>query len=338
MNTKFDRDPHLTVATLINRVVCDMLHRNEFAYSHFPELVDLAVVGTGLGLLQSNFGFVSKSGSFWDSTRWEFVPRPFLDTPALAYTSALAAWARDEKDPEWVDDLPGEAKRPMRKSLKFLQKTGDSFFQTQTGAAKLNGSQHDWAQAASGSTSSQIISLRHLKFGKGHETNLKILLEQLRSGNPAVLLHAITAAERMKSGHDEVNEELRVLAVHRDDQIRAKAMIALTRVGAVDEPTVDVAVSMLDSNARFVVFAGMSALASLDSVPEHVMPPVDRGFGRSLQTCNYELAGVYVTAYNRWLDDPAGHFENLLRNDSPEFAEIAQELLRNCREQTVALG
>lgn len=335
------QEPLLTTATLINQVVCDLLYQHKFGYAHFPEIVDLAVVSTGLGMLQSNIGFVNNSGSFWDSTQWGIFPRPFLDSHSLAYASAIAAWARGDKDPEWANELPSEVKNPMRKSLKYLIKTNDSFIQPMAPTpSKLDQSQDDWLQLASSkSASQQVVAIRQLDFEdqRDHQREA-LLLEKLQSGNRAIVLHSIAATERMKIVDEPIAEELRLLVQDRDDEIRAKAMCSLTRSGKLDESTVNVAVKMLDSNARFVVFAGVFALASLDSVPEQVMPLANRGFVRALQACDYEFVGLFTAAYNRWLDDPETHFEQLLQEDGPEYLEIALEALQNVRQQLVALG
>ena len=334
-----DREPILTTATLINNVVCDLLYQNGFDYAHFPEIVDLAVVGTGLGMPQSNISLVKETGSFWDSTQWELFPRPFLDCQPLAYANAIAAWIRSEKDPEWANELPVEVKRPMRKSLKFLWKTSDSFFNASSATQFMrNQSQQDWlTMAATDSPSKQIVAFRHLEF----EENLNpqqesLILEKLQSGNRAILLHAIAATERMKFNNGPVTNELQLLVNHHDDEVRAKALCSLTRSGGLDEATIEVAAKMLDCRTKFVAFAGIYALSSRESVPDHVLAPANRGFIRALQTCDYEFVGLFAAAFNRWLDDPEAYFEQLLSEDSPEYLEIALAALVNIREQLVA--
>ena len=123
------QEPELAVATLVHGVVSDLLHQHKYAYAHFPEFVDLTVIATGLGTLLSNLDFVSQSPTFWDSTQWRLIPRPFLDSQGVAYANAIAAWTRGERDPEWATDLEAELQRSMTKSLKFLNKTDDCFFQ-----------------------------------------------------------------------------------------------------------------------------------------------------------------------------------------------------------------
>ena len=335
-----NRDRLLTTATLIHLVVRDLLNQNDFDLEHFPELVDLAVVVTGLGLLQSNIGLVNSSGTFWDSTLWMEAPKPFLDTQALAYAHAVAAWCRNETQPDWIEDLPTGTKKPLRMSLKFLCKTKDTFFQPANSNRGLLGQSQDaWRKLAEDDSaeSSQLIALRHLQFTEpdraGHE---KLLAEKMQSNQRAVLLQAIAATDRMQDCSEAVSDELHQLIRHTDDEVRAKAIWSLTRLKRMDDDAVEVAARMVEDRAKFVTFAGLFALSSLDSVPDHVLPPINRGFVRSLQVCDYEFVGLYVTAFDRWMDDPQVHFDHLLREDSPEYLEIANEALQNVRENLVA--
>jgi hypothetical protein len=223
-------------------------------------------------------------------------------------------------------------------------KTKDSFFQPSKGQALLGQSQSQWWKlAASESPSQQLVALRHLQSDKelsdGQES---LLLEKLRSANHAIVLHAIAAAERMSVNHrpiagESVVRELRTLADHRDDEVCAKAMCSLTRLAKLDETTVEVASNMLASNVRHVVFAGLHALASLDSIPDPTLSLVDRGFVRALRACDYEFVGLFATAYNRWIDDPRSHVEDLLQ-DSPEYLPVALDALQHDPKQLVSIG
>lgn len=340
MTTDIQHEPEVTAAALINFVVGDMLHQNSFNYAHFPELVDVAVIGTGLGMLRSNIPLVNNKGTYWDTTQWLAVPKPFLGAQALAYAAAITAWARDENDPQWSNELPAEVKGPMKKSLKYLSKTNDSFFQPKTVSTQvLSQTQDDWWKLAdSKSSSTQVVALSQLQIeGSITAQHENLLVDQLRSSNRAILLHAIGAVEQMQDVNEPIVDELRLLAEHRDNEVRAKAMCSLTKLAQLDEPTTRLAANMLDSKTRFVTFAGIVALASKDSISNTIMPLIDRGFIQSLRSCDYEFAGLYAAAYQNWTDDPKAHFEALLQHDSPEFLEMALEALENVREQLIAL-
>lgn len=343
LGLEIDDDPPMGLATLINGVVCDLLHQNSFRMAHLPERVELAVVGAGLGMMRNSISLVKKQTSCWDSTEWELFPRPFLDCQSLAYANAVAAWARDDATPEWSSDLPSDLKRPMRNALKFLLKTNDSFFQPQDKRPVLAQSQSEWWKlAASTSVSKQVIAIRNLDLdGKLNEQQESLLLKNLRSTNLAILLNTIAATEQMpphqQSGIIElVVHELRALTDHRDDEVRAKAMCALARLGKVDEATVETAAMMLQENQRHLVFAGVHALSTLESVPDSVLKSLDRCLVRVLQACDYEFIDLFVAAYKRWLSDPESHLQGLLQ-DSPEHLPLALETLHKVPEQLVQL-
>ena len=322
-------------------VVSDLLHQHKYPYAHFPEFVDVAVVATGLGTLLSNLDFVSNDPTFWDSTQWRMIPRPFLDSHGSAYVNAIAAWTRDEKDPQWFEDLEPELKRTMLKSLKFLHKTGDSFFQPKTANVNLlKQSQRQWIEMTGAkSTAQQIVAVRHLQKDDSVLPELQsAMAEKLRSSDEPVLLNAISASEQVFDVGETAVEELRFLTQHRDHVVRAKAMCALTHLGQLDETTLKTAGEMLGSKMKHVIYAGLTALSSLGSVSDHLIPAINRSFIRSLQVCDYEFVNLFAAAFTKWLDNPKEHVENLLAEDSPEYMEIAMEAIDNVGEQLVGLG
>ena len=333
-------EPRLTAAALTQHLVADLLHQNKFPYAHFPELVDLAVVMTGLGTIRSGFEFVKRADIFWDSTYWGVFPRPFLDTNTLGYSHAMAAWIRDDSNPSWFASLPAAVKSASKKSLKFLNKTGDSFF-TPTSCDKglFDQSQSQWQTlAAEKSTSKQIIAIRHFNPEEAlAEKQSEILVGKLRTSNEPLMLHAITAIESLKLSGQPIADQLNHLTEHSNDELRAKAMIALTKLGHIDEHTVTVATKMISNHAKHVVYAGMFALGSQSQVDDATLKAVDRGFMAALQTCDYEFIQLYTTAYSKWMNEPQQHFEHLL-GGAEEYLEIANEALEASREQAVTLG
>lgn len=333
-------EPRLTAAALIQHIVCDLLHQNKFPYAHFPELVDLAVVMTGLGMLRSQFEFVKRADMFWDPTYWGVFPRPFLDSQALGYAHAMAAWIRDNQTPDWFADLPATVKGPSKKSLKFLLKTSDAFFTPQSnGKNVLDQDQSQWLKLADvKSVSQQIIAIRHFTpDATVAQPQSKSLLAKLRSANTPLMLHAITAIESLTLNGDDLVDELSHLVQHPDDVVRAKSMIALTKLNRLENTSISAAAKMINSTAKHEVFAGVFALSSQPKIDDAILRSVDRGFLSALQTCDYEFINLYATAYDRWLEQPQSHLEQLLGGDD-DYLEIAVEALEASRETSVALG
>ena len=341
------QEPVLTAATVIHGVVNDLLSQNQFGFAHFPEVVDMAVVSTGLGALQSQLSFVKQASSYWDSTYWDVSPRPFLDTQSLAYVLAVTAWMRSDGDPAWANELPGDVKAPLKKTLKFLNKTDDSFFHpTTAGETLLEQSQSDWLRMAQSEfASKQVIAIRHFATDAvstaGQELvdqQQNVLVEKLRSANRPIVLHAISSVESLRLTTEPIVDELRLHVESRDDETRAKAIIALTKLGQLDEATVKQATRMVDSSVKFIVYAGVFALSSQPTVTESTLRVAERGFVKAMQTCDYEFIRLFAEAFDHWLDDPQQHVQQLFQDHQPEYLEIAIEALRNVGQQSVALG
>ncbi|QDT08932.1 hypothetical protein [Stieleria marina] len=340
MEGDLQSDPQLVAAALVNGVVNDLLYQSQFELPHYPEWVDLAVIATGLGTLRSGIAFVKKTGLHWDSTQWGAAPRPFLNIPSLAYANAMAAWVRSDSAPSWASDLNSEIKRPMRVALKYLNKTKDSFFQISTASQAITSiDQTDWwKRSRNAMPSTQVIALGRLigdaDLPSDQESSL---VQSLRSNNRAIVLHSIAAAERMRVDSDVVADELRSLVNDRDDEVRAKSLCAVTSLGKLDDSTIQSTDEMLDSHFKHNVFAAIYALSTLDSIPEFIMPSVQRAFMRALKSCDYEFVGLFAAAYNHWFDDPRSRVETFLQ-DSPELMPIAIDAIEGAPKETVAIG
>ena len=161
--------------------------------------------------------------------------------------------------------------------------------------------------------------------------------DRLRSPKESVVLSAILAAERVEDLGEHATEELRYLTRHRDHVVRARSMCALARLDKLDETTIQTAGEMLGRKMKHEIYAGLTALASLGSVSEHLIPAINQAFIRSLQICDYEFVNLFAAAFTKWLDDPRDHVENLLQQDSPEYLEIAMEALDGVKNQLVGL-
>ncbi len=333
----------LVTASIIGGVVSDLLYQSDFEWPHYPEWVDLAVIGTGLGVLRSGFAFVKKGGLHWDSTQWSAVPRPFLNIPSLAYANALAAWTRQDASPSWSRELNTEIRRPVKASIKYLFKTGDSFFPLDSHApstgnpSQVNSPSQDdwWSRAAKAEPSSRVIALGQLqREGDISAPQRSTLVEALQSNNRSVVLHGIATVERMSVEGDAIAVELRSLVNDRDDEIRAKSLCTLTTLGMLDDATVQLTDEMLESHFRHNVFAGVYALSTLDSIPEFLLPSVQSAFMRALKSCDYEFVGLFAAAYNRWFDDPKAQVEAFLY-DSPELLPIAVDAIERPGQDAV---
>ncbi len=331
LSGSIEDDPTLGLASLVDGVVQDLLHRLGFEVPLIPEVVDMAVIGTGLGALRNQVDLVAKTNSYWDSTQWNVAPRPFLDVQGLAYANALSAWTRGELAPKWISEMPGALRRKTQASSKYLNKTSDCFYVRAASMNLLTQSQDQWWKLVdSPSASTQINALRQLQpSGECSDAQAELLGSKLDDSNRAIVLHAVGATERLMqdaSARDDLAQKLRVLADHRDDEISSKAMCALARLNLLDEICVEIATGMLESARRHVVFSGGYGLATLGSIPEETERTVDRAFRRSLRACDYEMVSLFASAYHRWFEDPISLVRSQLSED-PELLQVALDAL-----------
>lgn len=332
-----EEDAGLTATTVIHFTLANILHQHQLPFAAFPEVVEMAVIGTGLGMPRNQIELVKQVPSFWDSTVWAAVERPFLDEQAHAYANALTAWARGEQNPGWGSEIATQLKKPMQRSLKYLHKTSDSFVTTERSDALLDQSETEWLQTAEGAgITQQIIAIRHLRpnehLAAEYET---ALLKKTKSSSRFVILHAIAALEYLQLDSESIKSELTLLTESHDEEIQSKAMIALSRLEAINEFAHEQALKMMGSRNNHVVFAAMVGLLSHDSIEGGSLKTVDRGFIQALQTCDYEFVGLFASAYSKWLDDPQQHVKTLLADDQPEYLQIAIDAVSNAQKEPV---
>lgn len=89
-------------------------------------LTDLFTVFSGFGIFGANDAFqFSKS-----SDRWSYGKSGYLDIDEWAYSLALFAFMRDEKEPEWSKYLSLPVKKDFHNSLSYLFKNQNEIFKT----------------------------------------------------------------------------------------------------------------------------------------------------------------------------------------------------------------
>lgn len=313
----------------------NLLYQTKFALAEFPELVELAVIGTGLGMPRNNIEFVKQAPTFWDSTHWGAYPRPFLDGQSHAYANAIAAWMRAESAPKWLPQIAKELQKPTQKSLKYLHKTSDAFIQPKSDGRVLEQAQSDWFHIAqNGGASSQVIAVRHFQRNENLVSDYEeLLVEKLRSANRFIALHAVSAVGGLELNSELIQNELGVLAESPDEELSAKSMITLARGGPLQDLPYEQALKMVGSRTKHVNFAGMVGLLSRDTIEPFATKVVDRAFLQALQTCDYEFVSMFAAAYNKWLAEPKEYLSDLLSGDQPEYLEIALEAIEDVQEQ-----
>ena len=147
-------------------------------------------------------------------------------------------------------------------------------------------------------------------------------------------MHAIGAAEAIENIEPSLIEELQLLTESTDEGTRSKAIVALAKRRHLDANCFENAVKMLNSNTDHVVYAGLLALTTKESITPTEQRTVNRVFLKYLQSCNYEFVNLFATAYRRWIPDAKSYLSDLLAGDYPEYLDIALETLEAVQENS----
>ena len=330
IETEFNDNAPLATAALMQSLVQDLLVTDGMTSAAPGEFLDAAVVLCGLGGPRAEVELISDAGSYWDATRWDASPADFLDHESLAYAHSLAIWCRGEN----ADSLPASM-RSGKGSLKYLNKTNDSFFQQGLVADEQLGSETFVGLASNGKESTRIAAMKFfLADDSLHEQQDAAILSNLQHLSEHVIAHAASAAERTQSTSAGVIDELKALTDNHDDRLRSKAVQAVTLMGKLDDEVADNAAKMLSSSTNYVTYTGLLALSKLDRVSDDVLKLADRGFERALHTCNYQFIELFAGAYKRWLTDPATYLNKLWGERSPEYYQMATEALADQTDST----
>ena len=323
IETEFADNPPLATAALLQSLIHDLLVANGMTDAAPGEFLDAAVVLCGLGGPRADVELISDAGSYWDTSRWEASPAEFLDHESLAYAHSLAIWCRSGD----ADLLPASMKT-AKGSLKYLNKTNDSFFQKNLVVDDQLKNNTFAKLATEGNESTRIAAMQFFHSDEAlREQHDAAILENLQHRNDQVIAHAISAAQKTQSSSPGVIEELKLLTDNHDDRLRSKSVQAVTLMGHLDDYVADNAAKMLSSSTDYVTYSGLLALAKLDKVSEDVLKLADRGFEKALHSCNYHFIELFAGAYNRWLDDPTAHLNKLWGERSPEYFQMATQAL-----------
>jgi hypothetical protein len=117
-------DPTSLVATLAHELGHVRLlgeGRIHGGYEDHEPLTDLLTVFFGLGVFTANSAF-----RFTQSSQaWSVESRGYLTEEMFGYALAVFALMRGEQSPAWAQFLEGSVKTYFKRSLKYLEKTGE---------------------------------------------------------------------------------------------------------------------------------------------------------------------------------------------------------------------
>ena len=89
-------------------------------------LTDLTTIFFGLGIFTANSLFRFEQFTNAQYHGWQTSRQGYIDEEMAGYFLALFAFAKSETNPVWMQFLDTNVKHYFKKSLKFLEKTGDT--------------------------------------------------------------------------------------------------------------------------------------------------------------------------------------------------------------------
>ena len=122
------KDPPSVVATAAHEIGHHLLDGRPLPRDALRReyLTDLVPIFLGLGILTANVAF---QFSQWQHQRrygWEASRQGYLSEEMYGYALACFAWMRGEEKPAWAHHLTLNVRTLFKKSLKYLNKTGDT--------------------------------------------------------------------------------------------------------------------------------------------------------------------------------------------------------------------
>jgi hypothetical protein len=116
-------EPEKMVATMAHELAHVLLlgdGRIERDIEKMEELTDLMTVFSGFGILNANSAHVHRSGAGGWSVSW----MGYLTPAEYAYSLALFAWVRGEKNPSWDRELSTNVRAFMRSTFAYFKASG----------------------------------------------------------------------------------------------------------------------------------------------------------------------------------------------------------------------
>jgi len=255
VETEFSCDPRLATAALLQSFVHDLLFQN---------------------------GLVDKV--YWDATCWDVSPGDFLDHESLTYAHALATWSRSGN----ADSLPVEL-GSAKASLKYLNKTSDSFFQ----------------QSLVENDNLEIDTLIDLAANGKESTRIVAVIEELRllSDNHDQWLRskAVQAVTFMGQLDDYVADNAAKMLSSSTNYVTYSGLLALSRLDNVSEDVLKLADrgferALHTCNYQFIEMFAATYKKWLGDPTDHVNKLWDQSSPEYLQMATEAITAVTEAA------------------------------------------
>ncbi|HTU23052.1 MAG TPA: HEAT repeat domain-containing protein [Gemmataceae bacterium] len=238
-------EPSRLLATLSHELAHEVLLGGGYlhaGYSDHEQITDLLTVFLGTGVFCANDTIRDSSGSSGTLSWWSISKSGYLPSRMYGYAFALFAFVRGEAKPAWAEHLRLDARAALEAGLRYLHKTGDSFFHPDTIRAKLPPL-----------TPSRAIEL-------------------LRTGTPTLRLATLWDIQQQGCTDPELLSAVHSCLDDRDSHILAGAARTLAIFGPAAEAAIPRLLDLLWRGEKAVKIGAAEALGAIQSRPERVLP------------------------------------------------------------------
>lgn len=89
-------------------------------------LTDLTTIFFGFGIFTANSLFIFEQWTNANFQGWQTSRQGYINEEMAGYSLALFAYLRNESNPAWMNEINRNVRYYLKKSLKYLEKTGDT--------------------------------------------------------------------------------------------------------------------------------------------------------------------------------------------------------------------
>jgi hypothetical protein len=333
-------DPESLVATMAHELAHHVLLGGGLVTGNDLELerrTDLLTVFLGVGVFTANSALREQSVGEGQFHYWSITKCGYLPMRLFAYGLALFAWLRQEAKPDWAAYLRPDIQVPFWRGLKYLEKTGDSLLDRNSGMLKARfDSAADCAESLSAKCPSERLLglIRLVEHADGAALAVPAILPLLSDRNPDIPSLAARVLEAIGPAAESAVPELRLMLASPASEERVAAAAALAAIGNGAPTVIGDLAKLLDDDSPDVVSAAAAAIATLGAHDAAARDRLLNLFCESVCTSKWAVLEPLARAVHRSFDAPLPLVANLLRDQDRGTQQLAYDALQDAAEET----
>ncbi len=281
-------DPRQVAATLTHELAHAILIGGGLIDSNqadHEQTTDLLLVFLGVGILAVNSTVRESTTNLGNTSYWQIQKSGYLSAMEFGYALALFAYMRDEEKPLWSRHLRTDAAVVMTKGLRFLQKTGDTYFhpeRVRKGIRPLTAAKA-FNRLCDGSPTERVIALWQLASKPlADRAVIRAITDNLVNRQEAVAAGAAAALEALGAAAADTAPVLLKCLDSTHPSVRAAAAAALGAIGASSDAVRNAIIYLLRETNNWVLSAAAGALIRIGDPSQASVPALLRAMDAAL--------------------------------------------------------